>query len=47
MTSSNAARIIIKGIERGVSEHYIGKANLLRILLRLTPWLAKKILKKY
>ncbi|MFC1747217.1 SDR family NAD(P)-dependent oxidoreductase [Pseudomonadota bacterium] len=46
LTAAEAAGMIIQGIERDKTENNIGKVKLLRILLRLSPSLAKYILKK-
>ncbi len=45
VSAEDAAKQIILGIERNISEHYIGKVKLLRILLRLAPSIAQRILK--
>lgn len=47
MSAEVAAGKIIHGIERDIQDHAIGKVKLLRLLLRLAPSLAKKIMKKY
>ena len=47
MSAKEAAVKIIHGIEHDIPDYYIGKVNLLRILLRLAPSIARKILKKY
>ena len=41
------AEKIIYGMENKILEHDIGKVKLLRLLLRIAPSLAKKIMKKY
>ncbi|MCK5903035.1 MAG: SDR family NAD(P)-dependent oxidoreductase [Cocleimonas sp.] len=46
MSRKVAALKIIKGIERGILDHDIGKVKLLRFLLRLMPSIAKKIMMK-
>lgn len=46
ISAEKAAMKIIHGLERDIPDHYIGKVNLLRILLRLAPSIARKILKK-
>ena len=45
MTPDAVATAIIRAIERGDSEHYIGKTHLLKWLLRLAPGVAYRILK--
>ncbi|PCJ83543.1 MAG: short-chain dehydrogenase [Thiotrichaceae bacterium] len=45
LTATEAASMIIRGIEQDVAENYIGKVKLLRALLRISPSLAKRILK--
>jgi len=45
IAASQAARQIIKGMERGVLENDIGKVKALRLLLRLAPDIAHGILK--
>ncbi|EEV89202.1 SDR family NAD(P)-dependent oxidoreductase, partial [Cardiobacterium hominis] len=45
MTPEAVATAIIRVIERGDSEHYIGKTRLLKWLLRLAPGVAYRILK--
>ncbi len=45
VSAEDAAKKIILGIERDISEHNIGKVKILRILLRLAPSIAQKILK--
>lgn len=47
MSSEEAAKLIIQGVERGILDHDIGKVKLLRLLLRLAPSIAQKIMKKY
>lgn len=47
MTAEAAATVILQGLKRDVLEHDIGKVKLLRFLLRITPSLARKIMKKY
>ena len=47
MSAEDASGIIIKGLKNDVLEHDIGKVKLLRLLLRLAPSVAKKIMKKY
>jgi len=45
LTPAEAARMIIHGVEQDVAENNIGKVKLLRALLRISPSLAKRILK--
>ena len=45
ITASAAAREIIKGVERKIPEHDIGKVKALRFLLRVAPRLAHHIMK--
>ena len=47
MTTEEAAKRIIEGIERGVIDNDIGKVKILRKLLRIAPSLAQRIMKKY
>ena len=47
MSAEEAAKVIIQGVERGILDHDIGKVKLLRLLLRLAPLIAQKIMKKY
>lgn len=47
MSAEEAAKIIIQGVERDISNHDIGKVKLLRFLLRLVPSMTQKIMKKY
>lgn len=47
MAADEAARQIIKGIEKRSPEIYVGKAKLLPFLTRLSPTLVKKIMRKY
>ena len=47
MSAQQAAQIIIDGMERNILDQCMGKVKLLRLLLRLAPSLAKKIMKKY
>lgn len=44
---TQVAQQIIKGVEQGKAEIYIGKARFLPLLSRLSPRIAKKILKAY
>ncbi|VAW97416.1 hypothetical protein MNBD_GAMMA21-2510 [hydrothermal vent metagenome] len=45
ISAEDAAKKIILGIERDISDNYIGKVKLLRIFLRLMPSIAQRILK--
>lgn len=45
LTAAAAASKIIRGMEQGVAENDIGKVKLLRALLRISPSLARRILK--
>ena len=47
MTAEQAAIHIIDGIKHDIPDHDIGKVKLLRLLLRLAPSMAQKIMKKY
>ena len=47
LSAKDAAEKIITGISQGVKEHDIGKVKLLRLLLRIAPSIARKIMKKY
>lgn len=47
MSAETASKTIIQGLKDDVLENDIGKVRLLRLLLRLTPSIAKKIMKKY
>ena len=47
ISPAQAAAEIIKGIERGRDEIYIGKSNLLRIVHRISPSIADRILKNW
>lgn len=47
MSAKTAAMKIIYGIEHDITDHDIGKVKLLRVLLRLAPSIAQKIMKKY
>jgi uncharacterized oxidoreductase len=47
MPADAAASNIIYGIQQDISEHDIGKVKLLRLLLRLAPSIAQRIMKKY
>lgn len=47
ISAEDAAMQIIRGIERDIPDHDIGKVKLLRLLLRLAPSIAKNIMQKY
>lgn len=47
ISAEDASRLIIQGLEKGVLDHDIGKVKLLRLLLRIAPSIAQKIMKKY
>ena len=47
MTAKDAAKQIIDGIRRDIPDNDIGKVKLLRLLLRLAPSMAQRIMKKY
>lgn len=47
ISPAQAAAEIIKGIERGQDEIYIGKSKLLRIVHRIAPSIAERILKNW
>jgi len=47
MSTDEAARQIIKGIEKRLPEIYVGKAKMLPFLMRLSPTLVKNIMRKY
>lgn len=46
MSAEEAAALIIKGVEHNIKEHDIGKVKLLRLLLRIAPSIARRIMKK-
>jgi len=46
ISASKAATAIIHGIEKEIADHYIGKAKLLKLIYRLSPIVAKNILKR-
>ena len=45
MTATDAAASMIRGIENDIEEHYIGKIKILRLLNRLAPTMAHRIMK--
>jgi len=47
MDAGEAARRIIDGITRDVQDHDMRKVKMLRLLLRLAPSVARKIMKRY
>jgi len=46
ISAEKAAERIIYGIEHGIQDHDIGKVKLLRILMRIAPGLAQRIMKR-
>ncbi len=46
ISANKAATDILYGIEKEIAEHYIGKAKLLKLIYRLSPTVAKRILKR-
>lgn len=47
VSAEAAATQIIRGMERNILDHDMGKVKLLRLLLRLMPSVAQRIMKKY
>ncbi len=47
ISPKSAAKQIIYGIEHHIAEHMIGKVRFFKLLLRFSPSIAKKIMKKY
>lgn len=47
ITAYEAAKAITEGLEQDIQEHFIGKTKLLKLLLRLMPGVARKIMKKH
>lgn len=47
LTPVQAATELISGMEKEIKEHYIGKTKWLRLIYRLSPALARRILKQY
>ena len=47
LTTAQAATALIDGMEKEIEEHYIGKAKWLRLIYRLSPALARRILKQF
>lgn len=45
MSASDAARAILRGIEAEIEDHDIGKVQILRLLLRVAPAIASRIMK--
>jgi uncharacterized oxidoreductase len=41
-----AAERIVYGLEHGIEDHDIGKVKLLRLVIRLSPKLARHIMKR-
>jgi short-subunit dehydrogenase involved in D-alanine esterification of teichoic acids len=46
MTAKNACYAILEGLTKGILDHDIGKVKMLRLLLRIAPSMAQKIMKK-
>lgn len=46
MSAEEAAALIIKGVEHNIQEHDIGRVKLLRLLLRIAPSIARRLMKK-
>ncbi len=46
MTAAEAARQLIRGIEKEIADHDIGKVKALRFIMRLWPGLARQIMKR-
>jgi uncharacterized oxidoreductase len=46
MTAAKAAERILHGIEHDIEDHDIGKVKLLRLLVRLAPGVARRIMKR-
>lgn len=46
MSAEEAAALTIKGVEHNIQEHDIGRVKLLRLLLRIAPSIARRIMKK-
>lgn len=47
MSAKEAASKIIRGVERDIVDHDIGKVKFLRLLLRFIPAIAKNVMMKY
>ncbi|QQO52558.1 MAG: SDR family NAD(P)-dependent oxidoreductase [Thiohalocapsa sp. PB-PSB1] len=47
LSAHEAARQIIRGVKHGKPEIYVGKARLLKPLMRLSPTLVKRIMRRY
>lgn len=45
MTPKDACYVILEGVTKGILDHDIGKVKMLRLLLRIAPSLAQKIMK--
>ena len=45
MSAESAANHLLNGVRHGIDDHYVGKAKILRILMALTPWLARRIMR--
>ena len=46
MSAPEAAERLIDGIERDIKNHDIGKVKILRLLLAVAPWLARRIMRQ-
>ncbi|MEL7449936.1 MAG: SDR family NAD(P)-dependent oxidoreductase [Pseudomonadota bacterium] len=46
LSAEEAATAILRGVERGIEDHDIGKVRVLRLLSRLAPGIARKIMKR-
>ncbi len=47
ITAKQAALKIIDGIQKDIPDHYMGKVKLLRLLVRFTPSIARRIMKNH
>lgn len=45
MSAADAAAELVSGVERGIADHDIGKVKLLRLMLRYSPGVARRIMK--
>ncbi len=46
LSAAEAARAMLRGVERGVEDNDIGKVRVLRLLSRFAPGMARKIMKR-
>ena len=46
LSAAEAATAMLRGLERGIEDHDIGKVRVLRLLSRFAPGLARKIMKR-